>query len=456
MCGIIAAVSVDGRPVNELVLEQFEDQKHRGTRGFGAAMLLPSEEWDKNESIKRIGEHYLTLEQNIENAKEEDKPFWQERLDELKKLVTKVTKASTNPEEKPVVSFMLNSAAPEQIVRTLRSTGEIKTILDLYLNKSNLVLFHHRMPTSSENLCSQTHPILISNPMLKYDYLIAHNGVIHNEYMLKKKHEELGFQYSTEIKEKTTRNFNDSEVIATEIALKLEGLKDEVEASGSAAIIGIRLTKGTRKPLTLFYGRNDGNPLKASRNNHYIFISSEGRGEAVDASQMTFIDLTTKEFKQTTESFRIPTYTYPTTANYQNRIGFQTEESQIALPQGVPHGGQNVIERVGETTGRHYYETVEEDKEAGTAKDEEDENEFKGEFDWLEDRAEMYFEELETILSQFIEAICDPNEIDSTDKIIEEMNKTMTRISEEMKNDHINAMAIEEAKEGNVTVSEEQ
>ena len=66
-----------------------------------------------------------------------------------------------------------------------RATEISKAMLDLYMTESPMIIMHHRNPTSSENRLSQTHPILVSNELLKHNYYVIHNGVISNTDYLK-------------------------------------------------------------------------------------------------------------------------------------------------------------------------------------------------------------------------------------------------------------------------------
>ena len=81
-----------------------------------------------------------------------------------------------------------------QKVEIDRACEATKFLLDLYMKDSNMIIAHHRHPTSTDNKMDQTHPMIISNKMLKKDYYIIHNGIVSNDKELKKKHEELGFK----------------------------------------------------------------------------------------------------------------------------------------------------------------------------------------------------------------------------------------------------------------------
>lgn len=179
-----------------------------------------------------------------------------------------------------------------------RATGQIKAIIDIKLSPSKMIMFHHRSPSSSKNKISQTHPISIKSKDFKYDYLFMHNGIIHNEKELKKKHEKEGYRYSTKTKGdtwygKTEEMFNDSECLGYEIAEFIEGKTEKVEATGSAAFFMLQLTKGKKKrALKMYFGRNN-NPLKIEKDDNHVFMSSEGNGDDVKADILFTLNLDT-------------------------------------------------------------------------------------------------------------------------------------------------------------------
>lgn len=160
---------------------------------------------------------------------------------------------------------------------------------------SGIILFHHRFPTSTPNFAECAHPIKVSNKNLKYDYYVTHNGIITNADSLRDLHIELGFKYTTElttewkIKESKQRyigeiQFNDSEALAIELALYLDGYKDTIKTIGSVAFVGIQTTK-EGKYIKTFYGRNAGNPLCVKNTKKGTRISSEG-GENIQPNML--------------------------------------------------------------------------------------------------------------------------------------------------------------------------
>ena len=185
---------------------------------------------------------------------------------------------------------------------TKRATIESKAIIDLYMNKAKGIVMHHRMPTSSQNKISQTHPIEVKSGSLTHDYLVVHNGVIRNCKELRKKHEEeLGFAYTTPRMRYWYNNseeeFNDSEALAVELAMYLEGQTEGLSIEGSAAFIVVQTDK-KGKVTKVFFGRNDGNPLKLSASRGKIRLSSEGEGENISANVLYSFDLDSYKIKK--------------------------------------------------------------------------------------------------------------------------------------------------------------
>jgi predicted glutamine amidotransferase len=195
----------------------------------------------------------------------------------------------------------------EDVSRNATEVGIYKSLKTL---ESEGVMFHHRIPTSTPNFKEGAHPIHVSNPRLKFDYYVIHNGVITNDDFLKEKHEKLGYVYTTEMLKQerwTTRDeeyvedtaitkFNDSEALAIELAEGIESNATKIEAYGSIAFICIQADKddgnNVIKIHNIFYGRNT-NPLMIENNNNYLKLSSEGGREDVKAHILFQLNLAT-------------------------------------------------------------------------------------------------------------------------------------------------------------------
>lgn len=168
------------------------------------------------------------------------------------------------------------------------------------VNGHSEVLFHHRYPTSTENIEEAAHPIKVSHKELEFDYYVVHNGVITNDDKLKEKHEKIGYKYTTEIekyisvknkKEKyyiTGSEYNDSECLAIELARFNEGLSSDIDTIGSVAFIMLQVEKKTQKPVSLHYGRNSGNPLGWTVDGNYEVLASEGQDKIAVNTWFTY------------------------------------------------------------------------------------------------------------------------------------------------------------------------
>jgi glucosamine 6-phosphate synthetase-like amidotransferase/phosphosugar isomerase protein len=195
-------------------------------------------------------------------------------------------------------------------VKISRACEPVKAFLDLKENKSNIIMFHHRTPTSSSNKLEQTHPLLVENKDLKYNYYVIHNGIINNEDEMKIKHEESGYYYKTTYKDNFGEKFNDSESLAIDLAMYIEKKKDKIETTGSVAFVVAQINKKTKKIKEIFYGHNSGSPLTFSNNGGVLSIASEGLKQEVKEDIMYKWNINNKKltkqkieintFKQTT------------------------------------------------------------------------------------------------------------------------------------------------------------
>lgn len=202
MCGIVYAHSFAGNPVNNLVMQQFDAQRARGTDGFG-----------------------------------------------------------------------LYDGQENHIVKHSKEDGILKWLVKY---DSNLLMFHHRYPTSTINVKRAAHPFSTGDYFGDTQYVLVHNGVIRNSDELFEEHQELGIEYKSLLQD---WEFNDSEALAWDFARYMEGQKKEVTARGAVAFVCVKLVKG--KLEKLYFGRNS-NPLNMERTDGGIMLSSQGPGEAIE------------------------------------------------------------------------------------------------------------------------------------------------------------------------------
>ena len=249
MCGIITAVNKTAKGTANVVLEAYARQSGRGSDGFGFVSF---------------------------------------------------TKGGTVQAYKRCQSF----ATAEKLLRA---------------HDNHAIMFHHRYPTSTPNIADSNHPIRVQNKKLKYTYYVIHNGVITNDDERRSAHETLGFKYSTALANgyQTSRGrwyydgtdtHNDSEALAIDLALFIEGHTSEILAKGASAYVVLQVHNG--KLRRLFYGRNGGNPLYTYRKKGTLLITSQnvtGKGSEVRAGVMYGTNARGVQLEE--RACTIPTYT---------------------------------------------------------------------------------------------------------------------------------------------------
>lgn len=245
-----------------------------------------------------------------------------------------------------------------KIVNLQRAMSEEQIKKTIFNETAEIILFHHRYPTSTPNTLGTAHPIFVSNDELEYDYLVMHNGVISNHAELYKKHKELGYVYNTEYQEQTflkypvsgevefyeygDTKYNDSESLAIEIARFFEAKDSEINANGAAAVLGVALEKGTDTVVDVFYGQNYGRSLGRQDKKGWILIASE-HGKEVE--QMKFFHINPKTFK-TVESLMVMDKGYQRTMGYGYSYSayrdHRATERLIEPPKKIPQGKDNI------------------------------------------------------------------------------------------------------------------
>ncbi len=159
---------------------------------------------------------------------------------------------------------------------------------------ANEMLFHHRMPTSTDNVMNACHPFKVK--IGKKEYVVVHNGYLFNDDELKKRHYKLGYKYSSI---QPNGQFNDSEALAYDIALTLSGKQKKLKAEGAIAFIAQSEGK-------TYFGRNTQSPLHYHINDKFVTIRSEGKGANIKPDTL----FTFYKGKLTERDFKIPEYTY--------------------------------------------------------------------------------------------------------------------------------------------------
>jgi hypothetical protein len=187
----------------------------------------------------------------------------------------------------------------------VRASKEESILKWLAKYDSNLLLFHHRFPTSTINVKRAAHPFSTKKYFGDTQYVLVHNGSIRNDLELFTDHQELGIEYYSLLQDLT---FNDSEALLWDFALTMEGKQEEMTARGAIAFICLKLVKG--KLEKMYFGRNS-SPLKMTRTKEGVSLASELEG-GEDITQDMLYTYNYKLNRLTTKKFKIPSYWIPT------------------------------------------------------------------------------------------------------------------------------------------------
>jgi hypothetical protein len=224
-----------------------------------------------------------------------------------------VEKRYRKQKSRGVEGFGLAAISGGKVVDYYRCETESDILKRLHEQKGGEILMHHRKPTSTPNFWETAHPIYIEHESLKHDYMIVHNGVIHNADELRKEHDKLKFEYKTDVvqqwitkgkkEREILKKFNDSETFAIELARDLDGEQKGIDhVTGTIAFVALKLEKGdSGVVLQSFWGHNYGNPLTFEQSKYHFCVSSEGGKEIKEHLLFTYDyaknDITFKEYR---------------------------------------------------------------------------------------------------------------------------------------------------------------
>jgi len=191
----------------------------------------------------------------------------------------------------PDLDRLAHNTSEKRIIRLLKDSA--------YASKE--ILFHHRFPTSTENVQNACHPFSTkaNSTHFTHQYVLVHNGYISNAWSLKKQHEEMGIKY---ISEQRNGSFTDSEALLYDVALYLEGKQDKLNAKGMIAFVVKRDDGAT------YFARNYA-PLKYELTSRGLTVRSEGSGHDVKPDTLYEFVADRKAF--ITKELEIPDYSYP-------------------------------------------------------------------------------------------------------------------------------------------------
>lgn len=238
MCGIILAINTHkkekSKPVNNFIINQYEDQYSRGKEGFGIIRLTPD-----NFEIDRATEPYKFL---------------------------------INLYQKESAMMIVHHRTPTSTVNKISQTHPI-LVSNKYLEHDYLVIHNGVIYNAEEN--KKEHEKL----GFKYQTEL-------------KKQEESEYSYYR------NHTFNDSESLAVEMSLFIENKIKEIRTRGSMAFIALQIERKTQKPLQVFFGRKDNplNMYEyKGKTKSNLRLSSEGIGEPIKESLLYSFKISDKQ-----------------------------------------------------------------------------------------------------------------------------------------------------------------
>lgn len=220
-----------------------------------------------------------------------------------------------------------------QYMHIIREASEDNILKWLVKKDSNLILFHHRLPTSTVNVARAAHPFSTKKHFGKTEYILVHNGIIRNADDLWAEHIAKGIHYTSLLED---LSFNDSEALMWDLALTLEGKQPKMKAYGDMAFICMKKVNG--KLVDMLFGRNV-RPLNMQRQRGSIALSSEGEGACITQDTLYTFNFKTRVTKRTAMEF--PQYKpFQSTQTYPAAIpnsGFRTPVQTTLLSAHAVH-----------------------------------------------------------------------------------------------------------------------
>jgi hypothetical protein len=159
-------------------------------------------------------------------------------------------------------------------------------------------MFHHRTPTSTDNVINSCHPFTI--PTKDGKIILIHNGVIYNDDELFGEHKKLGIKYGSY--DKKTKKFNDSESLAVDFARYISGEQKKLKARGWIALIAFHVDKDDNLKK-MYFARDKGAELNFTFTSKGILVGSEVVGKLVEQDKLYEFDYKTTEITKTPIEF---------------------------------------------------------------------------------------------------------------------------------------------------------
>jgi len=177
-------------------------------------------------------------------------------------------------------------------IGTYRAVSERGAIQYLNASQYSEILFHHRNPTSTRNTLKSTHPFIIY--LNNRCYYFVHNGMVQNDAELLAEHRKRNITYESA----EHGVFNDSEALAWDFCLWLNGEQKQMRASGSVAFVCLE-TDEKNRAVRLYFYRNADAPLRVYMDKTLLVLSSEGGYPLVKESGLYCWDYQSSEVLKT-------------------------------------------------------------------------------------------------------------------------------------------------------------
>jgi len=168
-------------------------------------------------------------------------------------------------------------------IDTYRAISEKEIIQHLNDSQYSEIIFHHRNPTSTGNTLKSAHPFIIK--LNSMSYYFVHNGIIQNDDELQKEHSKRNIAYESQ----EEGLFNDSEALAWDFCLWLNGEQAQMQAKGAAAFLCLE-TDEKNSAVKLYFYRNSQAPLRIYQDKTMLVMSSEGSYPSVKEDCLYFWD----------------------------------------------------------------------------------------------------------------------------------------------------------------------
>lgn len=278
MCGLVQGKRKGNFPIANAVLKRYENQKSRGTEGFGYIAV-------KDGYIK-----------SVERAETEDEI--------RKKLEKETSNEILFHHRRPTSTPNYEELAHPMVIKD-----------DCF--KHDYYIIHNGIIRNASEL-KEEHEKL---------------GIKYQTELLEIKKTVAKTKTKERVSETVyTHKFNDSEALAVELALYFEGKKDAIDAMGAVAFIGYETDK-KGKVLKMHYGRNT-NPLMIEENGDLFFLRSEDGNDDIEKDTITTVDYITGH--TVTNNIEIGNYTYQVPRQREPQLP-NFDGTPDYLPSGKEH-----------------------------------------------------------------------------------------------------------------------